>query len=333
MRDDSITNEQRETELCFMETRVLLFHVVFQQTQEKVKLLIQLAGSLVEKGHVHVTELKRWVSTVDRRYRDFSMRMGQYRCSLDRALGLCSEVRFYAIVEMKPTTFPLLTLCSVVFNRIIKTSSWTLSPPVWPTPTRRSISATLTTRSMRRRRNLPERRSKCRRLPEQPNDRSEGFSKLFRTNYSVDSFFTENPVESKWFSEELVLSVSDAFCIQMALIWWVSAECWWRLCRYIMAELLQTEKAYVRDLQECLEVRDSLFCHSNSPEYSNYIFCTNWNKSCRSFLVRLYKRLKKRIKRPLLFWLYSAFPHVLCPKTNLGNYIKSEKKSGIFYQI
>lgn len=73
---------------------MLLFRLVFQQTQEKVKLLIQLAGSLVEKGHVHVTELKRWVSTVDRRYRDFSMRMGQYRSSLDRALGLCSEVRF-----------------------------------------------------------------------------------------------------------------------------------------------------------------------------------------------------------------------------------------------
>ncbi|XP_051996761.1 LOW QUALITY PROTEIN: kalirin RhoGEF kinase b [Xyrauchen texanus] len=67
------------------------FRVSVKQTQEKVKLLIQLAGSLVEKGHVHVTELKRWVSTVDRRYRDFSMRMGQYRCSLDRALGLCSE--------------------------------------------------------------------------------------------------------------------------------------------------------------------------------------------------------------------------------------------------
>ncbi|XP_043097690.1 kalirin RhoGEF kinase b isoform X2 [Puntigrus tetrazona] len=67
------------------------FRVSAKQTQEKVKLLIQLAGSLVEKGHVHVPELKRWVSTVDRRYRDFSMRMGQYRCSLDRALGLCSE--------------------------------------------------------------------------------------------------------------------------------------------------------------------------------------------------------------------------------------------------
>ncbi|XP_016127087.1 kalirin-like [Sinocyclocheilus grahami] len=67
------------------------FRVSAKQTQEKVKLLIQLAGSLVEKGHLHVTELKRWVSTVDRRYRDFSMRMGQYRCSLDRALGVCSE--------------------------------------------------------------------------------------------------------------------------------------------------------------------------------------------------------------------------------------------------
>ncbi|KAK2888899.1 hypothetical protein Q8A67_014274 [Cirrhinus molitorella] len=67
------------------------FRISAKQTQEKVKLLIQLAGSLVEKGHVHVSELKRWVSTVDRRYRDFSMRMGQYRCSLDRALGVCSE--------------------------------------------------------------------------------------------------------------------------------------------------------------------------------------------------------------------------------------------------
>uniref|UniRef100_A0A8C1K0G1 Uncharacterized protein n=1 Tax=Cyprinus carpio TaxID=7962 RepID=A0A8C1K0G1_CYPCA len=67
------------------------FRVSAKQTQEKVKLLIQLAGSLVEKGHLHVTELRRWVSTVDRRYRDFSMRMGQYRCSLDRAIGVCSE--------------------------------------------------------------------------------------------------------------------------------------------------------------------------------------------------------------------------------------------------
>lgn len=28
------------------------------------------------------------------------------------------------------------------------------------------------------------------------------------------------------------------------------------ICRYIMAELLQTERVYVRDLQECIEVRE-----------------------------------------------------------------------------
>lgn len=66
---------------------------ILQQTKEKVKLLIQLADSLVEKGHAHVLELKRWVSTVDRRYRDFSARMGKYQESLERSLGMSSEVK------------------------------------------------------------------------------------------------------------------------------------------------------------------------------------------------------------------------------------------------
>uniref|UniRef100_A0A8B9LTK4 non-specific serine/threonine protein kinase n=1 Tax=Astyanax mexicanus TaxID=7994 RepID=A0A8B9LTK4_ASTMX len=67
------------------------FCIPAKQTKEKVKLLIQLADNFVEKGHVHVTELKKWVSTVDKRYRDFSLRMGQYRCCLDSALGVSSE--------------------------------------------------------------------------------------------------------------------------------------------------------------------------------------------------------------------------------------------------
>uniref|UniRef100_A0A668A3W6 Kalirin RhoGEF kinase n=1 Tax=Myripristis murdjan TaxID=586833 RepID=A0A668A3W6_9TELE len=67
------------------------FRLTAKQTKEKVKLLIQLADSLVEKGHAHVVELKRWVSTVDRRYRDFSLRMGRYRESLEKSLGVSSE--------------------------------------------------------------------------------------------------------------------------------------------------------------------------------------------------------------------------------------------------
>lgn len=67
-------------------------HINSQQTKDKVKLLIQLADNLVEKGHAHVSELKRWVSTVDRRYRDFSLRMAKYQESLERSLGVSSEV-------------------------------------------------------------------------------------------------------------------------------------------------------------------------------------------------------------------------------------------------
>ncbi|XP_072301118.1 kalirin isoform X2 [Eucyclogobius newberryi] len=67
------------------------FRLSAKQTKEKVKLLIQLADNLVEKGHTHVSELKRWVSTVDRRYRDFSVRMAKYQESLEKSLGVSSE--------------------------------------------------------------------------------------------------------------------------------------------------------------------------------------------------------------------------------------------------
>ncbi|XP_069472766.1 kalirin isoform X6 [Ambystoma mexicanum] len=67
------------------------FRVPAKQTKEKVKLLIQLADSFVEKGHVHATELKKWVTTVNKHYRDFSLRMGKYRFSLEKALGINPE--------------------------------------------------------------------------------------------------------------------------------------------------------------------------------------------------------------------------------------------------
>ncbi|XP_068102365.1 kalirin isoform X5 [Hyperolius riggenbachi] len=78
------------------ETQALLkeyedFRMPAKQTKEKVRLLIQLADSFVEKGHVHATELKKWVTTVNKHYRDFSLRMGKYQCSLQRALGISTE--------------------------------------------------------------------------------------------------------------------------------------------------------------------------------------------------------------------------------------------------
>uniref|UniRef100_A0A803TLG6 non-specific serine/threonine protein kinase n=1 Tax=Anolis carolinensis TaxID=28377 RepID=A0A803TLG6_ANOCA len=67
------------------------FRVPAKQTKEKVKLLIQLADSFVEKGHTHATEIRKWVTTVDKCYRDFSARMGKYRYSLEKALGINTE--------------------------------------------------------------------------------------------------------------------------------------------------------------------------------------------------------------------------------------------------
>ncbi|KAM6461560.1 kalirin isoform 3-T3 [Liasis olivaceus] len=67
------------------------FKVPAKQTKEKVKLLIQLADSFVEKGHTHATEIRKWVTTVDKCYRDFSLRMGKYRYTLEKALGINTE--------------------------------------------------------------------------------------------------------------------------------------------------------------------------------------------------------------------------------------------------
>ena len=62
-----------------------------QQTKERVKLLIQLADGFCEKGHAHAAEIKKCVTAVDKRYRDFSLRMEKYRTSLEKALGISSD--------------------------------------------------------------------------------------------------------------------------------------------------------------------------------------------------------------------------------------------------
>lgn len=62
-----------------------------QQTKERVKLLIQLADGFCEKGHAHAGEIQKWVASVDKRYRDFSIRMDKYRSCLEKALGLVTD--------------------------------------------------------------------------------------------------------------------------------------------------------------------------------------------------------------------------------------------------
>ncbi|XP_073703801.1 triple functional domain protein [Garra rufa] len=67
------------------------FQITAKQTKERVKLLIQLADGFCEKGHTHASEIQKWVASVDKRYRDFSLRMDKYRSCLEKALGLSTD--------------------------------------------------------------------------------------------------------------------------------------------------------------------------------------------------------------------------------------------------
>lgn len=85
-RANSLGKNRDETESLLREHNE--FKGTAKETRERVKLLIQLADSLVEKGHAHASTIKQWVGTVDQRYKDFSNRMDAYREQLENILGL-----------------------------------------------------------------------------------------------------------------------------------------------------------------------------------------------------------------------------------------------------
>ncbi|XP_033331706.2 trio Rho guanine nucleotide exchange factor isoform X2 [Megalopta genalis] len=62
-----------------------------KETRERVKLLIQLADNLVEKGHAHAAAIKQSVAEVDQRYKDFSTRMDCYKTQIEDDLGIQSD--------------------------------------------------------------------------------------------------------------------------------------------------------------------------------------------------------------------------------------------------
>lgn len=85
----NLGNSREETESLLREHNE--FKGTAKETRERVKLLIQLADSLVEKGHAHANSIKQWVAAVDNRYKDFSSRMDSYRQQLEETLGIQVE--------------------------------------------------------------------------------------------------------------------------------------------------------------------------------------------------------------------------------------------------
>ena len=72
-----VGNTDEETQQLLLEHNS--FKEKARETREKVKLLLQLADTLVEKGHAHAPNIKQWVEEVDETYKNFSTRMDKYR--------------------------------------------------------------------------------------------------------------------------------------------------------------------------------------------------------------------------------------------------------------
>ena len=89
-----------------------------KETREKVKLLLQLADTLMEKGwflmffhnlnmfqqfylkilgHAHAPSIKSWVEEVDETYKDFSTRMDKYRHKLEGHLGMIKRLKCFIV--------------------------------------------------------------------------------------------------------------------------------------------------------------------------------------------------------------------------------------------
>ena len=83
-----------------------------KETRERVKLLLQLADTLVETGHAHAPSIKTWVEEVDVTYKDFSTRMDKYRAQLEQTLGIPGSDRSLAYTPTSPTTSASLNLDS-----------------------------------------------------------------------------------------------------------------------------------------------------------------------------------------------------------------------------
>ncbi|UYV76151.1 TRIO [Cordylochernes scorpioides] len=85
-RGTNLGDTAKETEALLKEHNE--FKGNAKETREKVRLLLQLADNLTERGHAHAAGIKQWVTAVDLKYRDFSSRMDQYRTQLESRLGL-----------------------------------------------------------------------------------------------------------------------------------------------------------------------------------------------------------------------------------------------------
>ncbi|CAG2201069.1 Triple functional domain protein,Kalirin [Mytilus edulis] len=86
-----VGNSQQETEALRKE--YYDFSSRAKETRESVRLLLSLADSFMAKGNIHANSIRQWCDAVDKRYKDFSVRLDKYRHKLEAKLGVKEEVQ------------------------------------------------------------------------------------------------------------------------------------------------------------------------------------------------------------------------------------------------
>ncbi|XP_052080801.1 triple functional domain protein-like isoform X2 [Mytilus californianus] len=86
-----VGNSQQETEALRKE--YYDFRSRAKETRESVRLLLSLADSFMAKGNIHANSIRQWCDAVDKRYKDFSVRLDKYRHKLEAKLGVKEEVQ------------------------------------------------------------------------------------------------------------------------------------------------------------------------------------------------------------------------------------------------
>ncbi|KAJ8977414.1 hypothetical protein NQ317_000215 [Molorchus minor] len=218
----NLGNNIEETESLLREHNE--FKATAKETRERVKLLIQLADSLVEKGHAHACSIKQWVAAVDNRYKDFSSRMEQYRQQLEETLGIQEEES-----EKKELS-------------IDRNSDPSLEAKVKEAAAKDLKELNEEKRRSARRKERATTNKRSRRL----GDQLFGAGLLCRRLFKALGCSSISSIMVFGFTHADKTNYQIAVDIELVAIKLYSDF------RFIMAELLQTERTYVKDLETCI---------------------------------------------------------------------------------
>ena len=214
------------------------FRSQVKETKEKVRLLIQLSENLIEKGHIHSPSIKYWCSLVENNFKDFVRKLDQYRYGLEEKLGLRKSV--LPSVQGHHHSGQASSSSSLAGGGSSGTGTLT-SISSGSEVTERGSASTTTS--------LPGDRSSDSSLESKLSGKFDmiGSGSIVSPTSSIPSTgpSTSTSIKKQEPSSTLPLPSTDSIT--------EARRKSTRKKEFIMAELIQTERTYIRDLDTCIQ--------------------------------------------------------------------------------